>query len=67
VEGMAKYLYDIFQSFHREVVPGTDKEVCSEALAALKDLVHMLSIAPVKEDQVKFLHGILENIIGGKL
>lgn len=64
VEGMAKYLYDIFQSFHREVVPGTDKEVCSEALAALKDLVHMLSIAPVKEDQVKFLHGILENIIG---
>lgn len=64
---MAKYLCDIFLSFHREVVPGTDKEVCSEALAAMKELVYMLSIVPVNEDQVKFLHGILENIISGKL
>ena len=64
---MAKFLYDVFQSLHREVVPGTDKEVCGEALAALKELVHMLSTAPSDEDQVEFLRGTLENIIGGKL
>lgn len=65
--GMANYLYDMFHSLHREVVPGTDKEVCDEALAALKELVHMLSIVPASEDQVQFLHEILENIISGKL
>jgi hypothetical protein len=64
---MAKYLFDVFHSLHREVVPGTDKEVCSEGLAALKELVHMLSIVPSNEDQVEFLHGILKNVITGKL
>jgi len=64
---MAKFLYDMFHSLHREVVPGTDKEVCGEALTALKELVHMLSIAPSSEDQVESLHGTLENIISGKL
>jgi hypothetical protein len=64
---MAKYLFDMFHSLHREVVPGTDKEVCGEALAALKELVHMLSIAPSNEDQAEFLHGTLKNMISGKL
>jgi hypothetical protein len=64
---MEKHLYDMFHSLHREVVPGTDKEVCSEALTALKELVYMLSIASVNEDQVKLLHEILENIISGTL
>jgi len=67
VNGMAKFLYDTFHSLHREVVPGSDKEVCGEALAALKELVHMLSIAPSNEDQVELLHGTLENIINGKV
>jgi hypothetical protein len=64
---MAKFLYDTFHALHREVVPGTDKEVCGEALAALKELVHMLAIAPSNEDQVELLHGTLENIISGKV
>jgi len=64
---MAKFVYDVFHSLHREVVPGTDKEVCGEALASLKELVHMLSTAPSDEDQVEFLRGTLENIISGKL
>jgi DNA repair/transcription protein MET18/MMS19 len=63
VNGMAKFVYDVFHSLHREVVPGTDKEVCGEALASLKELVHMLSTAPSDEDQVEFLRGTLENII----
>lgn len=63
VGGMEKHLYDLFQSLYREVVPGTDKEVCEEALVALKELIHMLSIVPVDKDQVKLLKQILENII----
>lgn len=67
VGGMEKHLYDLFQSLHREIVPGTDKEVCEEALVALKELIHMLSVVPVDKDQVKLLHKVLENIISGKL
>jgi hypothetical protein len=67
VEGMEKYLCDLFESLHREVVPGTDKEVCKEALEALKDLIHMLSIVPVNKDQAKLLYKFVENIISGKL
>jgi hypothetical protein len=67
VGGMEKHLHELFQSLHREVVPGTDKEVCEEALVALKELIHMLSIVPVDKDQVKLLHKILENIISGEL
>jgi hypothetical protein len=67
VEGMEKHLYELFQSLHREVVPGTDKEVCEEALLALKKLIYMLSIVPVDKDQVNPLHKILENIINGEL
>jgi hypothetical protein len=67
VEEMEKNLCEMFQSLHREVVPGSDKEVCKEALVALKELINMLSVAPVSKDQVKLLHKILENIISGKL
>jgi hypothetical protein len=67
VEGMEKNLCDLFQSLHREVIPGTDKEVCKEALSALKELIKMLSIVPVSKDQMKLLHKMLENIISGKL
>lgn len=64
---MEKHLYDLFQSLHREIVPGTDKELCEEALVALKELIHMLSIVPIDRDQVNLLHKVLENIISGKL
>jgi hypothetical protein len=67
VEGMEKNMCDLLRSLHREVIPGTDKEICKEGLAALKELVNMLSIVTVSKDQVKLLHKSLENIISSKL
>ena len=64
---MEKYLDDIYQTLKRELIPGTEKEVCKEALTALTSLIHMLSSVPVDRDEAVRLHTMLQKVIQGLL
>ncbi|PSN34715.1 hypothetical protein C0J52_21192 [Blattella germanica] len=63
IEGMENFLSQLASVFHRELIPGKDKKVCREALAALTQMIHMLSTQPVAKSQAVLLNNVLEQMI----
>ncbi|KAJ9580984.1 hypothetical protein L9F63_023833, partial [Diploptera punctata] len=61
-EGIEKYLDGLYGSLKRELF-AADDEINKEALTALKQLVHMLTSAPIDQHQASQIHTMLNNIV----
>ncbi|XP_066992014.2 MMS19 nucleotide excision repair protein homolog [Anabrus simplex] len=67
IRSIKPYVLELWRAIQQEVLPGSDREVRTAGLAALKAMVHMASVTAVDKEESKFLTTLVTYVISAGL